>query len=435
MTNEPQPVPGSETPAGHDSVEMPSPTSAPLVLSLGLVLLAAGAAMGLAFVVVGAVVLVAGVGIWVVELLPGRGHCHEALVEPARRPGSVTPRPGTVGQLRPGMPGYRVRLPEDVHPISAGIKGGIFGGLAMLVPALLYGLISGHGLWYPVNLLAGMVLPGIGDMSREDLEDFHVSLLLTGVVIHVTTAVVLGLIYGVLLPTLPAIPQALAWGALLAPILWTGVTYSLMGVVNPELRDGVSWPWFILSQFVYGVAMSLVVTQATGLRPLVRGLAGGVVGGVLMPIPAILWSLGTDRGYWYPINLLAGLVVPGLDDPEAPTLREFHADWLALALAMHAALALGFAVACALLLPRLPSISGPLAWGGLVLPLLWTAGSSGLLGVINPKLEEVVDWFWFIVSQFVFGIVAAIVVDRSEKVHIPPAGLGPDRVADFVAGR
>src|SRR2546430_8947283 len=53
------------------------------------------------------------------------------------------------------MPGYRVRLPEKVHPISAGVKGGIAGGLVIPLPALIYGLVSGQGIWYPVNLLAG----------------------------------------------------------------------------------------------------------------------------------------------------------------------------------------------------------------------------------------------------------------------------------------
>ena len=65
------------------------------------------------------------------------------------------------------------------------------------------------------------------------------------------------------------------------------------------------------------------------------------------------------------------------------------------------------------------------------MPLLWTAMSYGLMGVVNPVLQERVDWPWFIASQFVFGIVAAIVVVRSEQVHIPPAGQGPDRRAEF----
>ena len=76
---------------------------------------------------------------------------------------------------------------------------------------------------------------------------------------------------------------------------------------------------------------------------------------------------------------------------------------------------------------------GPLAWGGLLLPLLWTAVSYGLMGVVNPLLQQRVDWPWFIVSQFVFGVVAAIVVVRSEMVYIPPAGPGRTP-GEFVAG-
>ena len=79
------------------------------------------------------------------------------------------------------MPGYRLRLPAKVHPISAGIKGGIVGGLVMPLPALAYGLVSGHGIWWPINLLAGMVLPGVGDMTVAELEQFHPTLLVTGV--------------------------------------------------------------------------------------------------------------------------------------------------------------------------------------------------------------------------------------------------------------
>src|SRR5262249_47046850 len=108
-------------------------------------------------------------------------------------------------------------------------------------------------------------------------------------------------------------------------------------------------------------------------------------------------------------------------------LSEFHADWLVTGLALHAVLSLGFGVAYALALPKLPPISGPTAWGALVLPLVWTAFSYGLMGIANPVLQQRVDWPWFVVSQFVFGVAAAIVVARSELIHIPPAGRGPSQ--------
>ena len=176
--------PQSGVPAAPGSVEMPRPTAAPLVLALGITLLAAGVALGTGILVAGAVVVVAGLSIWIVQLLPGRGHVHESLVEPAR-PQPVRAVPGGVEHLRPGMPGYRLRLPQDVHPVSAGLKGGLFGGAAMPVPALLWGLLSGHGLWYPVNLLAGIVLPGVGRMTVPELERFSASLLVMALVIHV----------------------------------------------------------------------------------------------------------------------------------------------------------------------------------------------------------------------------------------------------------
>src|SRR2546430_2569891 len=101
-----------ETTHGNDSVEMPEPTVPPLGLSVGMAMLAAGMIAGPAFLLVGVVVLLFGLGLWIRNLLPGKGHIHEALAEPAKRPQPIRPVVGKVQELRPGMPGYRVRLPE-----------------------------------------------------------------------------------------------------------------------------------------------------------------------------------------------------------------------------------------------------------------------------------------------------------------------------------
>jgi hypothetical protein len=115
-------------------------------------------------------------------------------------------------------------------------------------------------------------------------------------------------------------------------------------------------------------------------------------------------------------------------------LSEFHASWLAAGMVIHVIMSLAVGASYGVLLARLPPIPGSLAWGGLLFPLPWTGVSYGLMGVVNPVLQERVDWPWFIISQFMFGAVTAVIVDRSEKIHIPPAGRGPDRVADFVVG-
>ena len=393
-----------------------------------MALIAAGVAMSVAFLVVGAAVLVFALGLWVTQLVSARGHVHVPRAEPSRRPRPVTVRTGGVGHMQEGMPGYRLRLPTEVHPISAGLKGGVLGGLLMPIPALLWGVLSGHGLWYPVNLLAGMVLPGVDRMSVAELEQFRPALLVVGVVIHSINSVVFGLIYGVLLPTLPQLPRPLAWGGLLMPLLWTALSYGLMGAVNPLLSRGVDWPWFIASQFVFGVVAAGVILRAKGAlrRRSSSGLVGGLAGGLAMTIPALLWGWFSGRGIWYPVNLLAGMVRPGMSALPPAELAHFRPEWLAIASAIHVAMALGLGVVLSLLLPRLRPIPAALAWGGLLMPLLWTAVSYGLMGIVNPILQERVDWPWFIASQFVFGLAAAIVVVRSEKVYIPPAGRGPE---------
>jgi hypothetical protein len=249
--------------AGLESVEMPESTAWPIVLALGITLLVAGLVTSLALSLVGGLLFVGALGGWIGQLLPGRGYRHEPMVESARHPRAVTAHPGSVDQLRPGMAGHRFQLPEKVHPISSGVKGGIVGGLVMPIPALAYGLLSGHGLWFPVNLLAGMVVPGISGATAAQLEQFQLGSLILAILIHTMFSVAFGLFFGVVSPTLPPLPGGpMIAGGVLMPLLWTGLCYGLMGIVNPLLNAYVSWPWFIASQVVYGLAMSIIVINS-----------------------------------------------------------------------------------------------------------------------------------------------------------------------------
>lgn len=417
-----------------EPIEMPAPTVAPLMLALSIALLAMGVATSLAFLAVGAVLFVIGLAMWISQLLPGRGHVRESHVAAALRPRPVPPRPGAVARLQVGMPGYRLRLPVRVHPISAGVKGGIVGGIVMPLPAMIYGLVSGHGIWLPINLLSGMVLPNVGSMTTAELEQFHMPLLVTGVLIHAVTSLIVGLLYGVLLPTLPEIPKPIAWGALLMPLLWTAMSYLAWGYANPSLRARVDWTSFVLSQLVFGIVAALVFMRLRTWRPVAGGVIGGIVGGLLMPLPAMLWGVVTRHGIWYPANLLAAMVTQHTGEFSTAELEAYHADWFATAMILHGVLSVLFGLAFGLVLPRVPTIPGPMAWGGLVMPLLWTGMSYGLMGVVNPTLQRVVEWPWFIVSQFVFGVVASIVVVRSTQVAVPPAGQAPEPRDEYVTG-
>ena len=119
MTTEPLTTPDPDAPAPSDSIEAPRPTITPLVLVAGLSLASAGLAFGTTFfLAAGGVIFLVGLIGWIAQLLPGRGHVHLEVVEPLPAPVTVTV--GTVQHLV-GIPGYRVQLPQKIHPISAGV--------------------------------------------------------------------------------------------------------------------------------------------------------------------------------------------------------------------------------------------------------------------------------------------------------------------------
>jgi hypothetical protein len=118
-----------------------------------------------------------------------------------------------------------------------------------------------------------------------------------------------------------------------------------------------------------------------------------------------------------------------MDKLTVEQLMQFNADWLGTAIVIHVVMSLSLGLVHGILVPRLRPIPGPFVWGGVLMPLLWTAASYGLMGVVNPVLQDRVNWPWFVVSQFVFGIVAAIVIVRSEEILVPPAGHDHDQYA------
>ena len=62
----------------------------------------------------------------------------------------------------------------------------------------------------------------------------------------------------------------------------------------------------------------------------------------------------------------------------------------------------------------------PIFLGGIIAPIFWTGLLHSILGLLNPLLNELISWPWFIASQFAFGIVAGMVVVRQERVRTRP---------------
>jgi hypothetical protein len=159
--------------------------------------------------------------------------------------------------VAPDLP--RALLPLETYPVSAGIKGGLAGSVAMAAMACAYGLLAHGSIWYPINLLAATVYSQSLQLGPTSLSSFHLIGFLLAVGIHLLTSLLVGLLYGAMLPMIPRRPIFL--GGVVAPILWTGLLHSILGVLNPLLNQLISWPWFVASQFAFGIVAGLVVVR------------------------------------------------------------------------------------------------------------------------------------------------------------------------------
>src|SRR5260370_37648994 len=125
--------------------------------------------------------------------------------------------------------------------------------------AILYGILIQGSIWYPINLLAAGFFPGAVSETTAQFDAFHLRAFVIAVPIHLITSVLVGLLYGATLPMLPRRPVLL--GGFVAPILWSGMIHSVLGIVNPVLNQRIDWLWYAASQIGFGIVAAIVVSR------------------------------------------------------------------------------------------------------------------------------------------------------------------------------
>jgi hypothetical protein len=251
----------NEHPGVSDEVvHLPAPTAWPLVLALGLTLAFAGLVTNPGISVLGIILIVFGCVGWFGQVWPHAQHV--AIPVTVQKFAFTSPRTRTTRIQIDDT--HRARLPVHTPSVLAGVKGGIAGGAAMIVPALLYGLIAYHSIWYPVNLLGGAGVAGWSHPTQAEIEHFRLSATVFATIIHVVGSLLIGLLYGAMLPMLPRHPILL--GGIIAPVLWTGVLHSSLPLINPFLADRIDWWWFVVSQVTFGLVAGWVVAQQVHIR-------------------------------------------------------------------------------------------------------------------------------------------------------------------------
>jgi hypothetical protein len=244
----------------EEIVQLPAPTAWPVVLALGLTFAFAGLVTNAGISLLGGVLVVAGCVGWFGQVWP---HAHHVAVPVKVQKFEFTTVRTRVARIEVDE-SHRARLPVHTPSVMAGVKGGIAGGVAMIFPAILYGLIAYHSIWYPINLLGGAGVAGWTNPTLAEITHFRLSALITAIIIHAVGSLLIGLLYGAMLPMMPRRPILL--GGIIAPVLWTGVLHSALPLINPFLADRIDWWWFVVSQLTFGLVAGWVVGQQVHIR-------------------------------------------------------------------------------------------------------------------------------------------------------------------------
>jgi hypothetical protein len=241
-------------------IELPAPTAWPIILAFGLTLVFAGMVTSASVSILGAILTIAGCVGWFRDVLPHEKH--ESVPVAEKVPVVATRRPQVTRVKWITQELHRARLPLEVYPISAGVKGGLAGSVAMAVLAVLYGIISGHGIWYPINLLSAGFFPA--RVTTAQIAAFHWDALMAATIVHLICSLLVGLLYGAALPMFPRRPILL--GGVIAPILWSGLLHSILEALDPVLNQRIDWPWFVVSQIGFGIVAGIVVSRQVRIR-------------------------------------------------------------------------------------------------------------------------------------------------------------------------
>jgi hypothetical protein len=276
-------------PQQEHGIQLPSPTAWPVVLALGMALVMSGMVTSGIVSILGGVLAIAAIVGWFRQVLPHEAHeavevsTAKTLISSAR----------TVAARLPADATSRKIIPEETFRITTGIKGGIAGGIAMAVPAAIFSIVRYHSVWYAMNLLAAGGFVSWAGASDAFLSEFHLRGLLAAFVIHGLTSLLVGLLYGAMLPMFPKYPIVTA--GIMVPLLFTGILHSAIGVVSPILNQRIEWFWFVVSQVAFGLVCGFVVNlQAKVRTPQFRALPFSVRAG--------LHSDLNERNYEEPIE-------------------------------------------------------------------------------------------------------------------------------------
>ena len=173
----------------------------------------------------------------------GRGRrAHAAARRRRGAPGRCSRRRARSRTSSPGEAGHRVRIPVEIHPYSAGVlgrarrrrgDGGAGACSTASSPTAASGIRSTCSPRWRCRRSAHADTGAARGASTA-------TALGVAAVAHLVISIFVGLVYAAILPMFPRRPAL--WGGLVAPLVWTGLLWASLGVINPTLNARIDWP-------------------------------------------------------------------------------------------------------------------------------------------------------------------------------------------------
>ena len=131
-------------------VNLPTPTIWPFILAFGISLAITGLVTHWVITLLGICLIVPAVVGWFSQVLPHEQHEPVAVSTEV-----ITLSSDRIASVHHAVAqGRREVEPLESYSVWVGVKGGLAGGVAMTIPAGIFGLVQYHSPWYAINLLA-----------------------------------------------------------------------------------------------------------------------------------------------------------------------------------------------------------------------------------------------------------------------------------------
>lgn len=164
----------------------------------------------------------------------------------------ATPPERPAGRIEPPPSPARIAVTAD-RPIGPGegAVGGVLGGLAMGVFAMVVAAVMGQGFWAPLKMIAATFY-GEGAMAQPG---FAAGPVLVGLTIHMVVSAVYGGIYGAIGRVGWSTAAVIGWALAFGLAIWALADWVILPVFNPMMSAQAQPILFALEHAIFGLVL------------------------------------------------------------------------------------------------------------------------------------------------------------------------------------